>query len=139
MIQYSKPFDPFTFPDMTKWNQAIEESLQKWVKVYPLSELTLVSGEPSDAIKSKCLQHFKLVTIVNDQEIVLDEKWLLKVKELHLPEERPQETSFTDQELLDIIKMAFDLGNGQPKDDGPFTMDWPMRILRHVKAAKTIK
>jgi hypothetical protein len=181
-IYFSKETNPLFFPDLSDWHQTVEKSLEEWNKTYPISELTLVSGEPSDEIKAKCLQHYKLVTTVNDQEIILDQKWLLRVKDLNLPEEpdtlqrlrkvvddshncrtsafevaeifmdewpiieaaleaakNPQETSFTDQELLDVIKMAFDLGKGQPKDDGPLTLEWPMRILRHVKAAKNSK
>lgn len=40
--------------------------------------------------------------------------------------------SFTEQELLQLIKLSFDLGKGSPPDSGPITLDWPKRILRHA-------
>jgi hypothetical protein len=40
--------------------------------------------------------------------------------------------TFTEKQLLDLIKMAFDLGKGSPPDTEPLTLDWPLRILRHA-------
>lgn len=41
--------------------------------------------------------------------------------------------SFTEEQLFQIIKLAYEIGHGSPGGVGPITYEWPQKILRYVK------